>query len=112
MENRETEGRLATDNFRAGAQVLARMGLSLDTGMFFPQLPELADFAKAVPGLTIVLNHIGGLMRVGPYGNRDDEGLPVWRKGLAAVAQCPNVLLKLRRKRSFTTPYRRQHQSS
>jgi predicted TIM-barrel fold metal-dependent hydrolase len=86
VENRETEGRLASDNFRAGAKVLARMGLSLDTGTFFPQLPELAEFARAVPDLTIVLNHIGGLMRVGPYGNRDDEVLPVWRSGLAAVA--------------------------
>ena len=68
------------------------MGLSLDTGTFFPQLPELA---RAVPDLTIDLNHIGGLMRVGPYGNRDDEVLPVWRSGLAAVAQCPNVVVKL-----------------
>ncbi len=34
-------------------------------------------------------------MRVSPYGNRDDEVLPVWRSGLAAVAQCPNVVLKL-----------------
>ena len=95
VENRETEGRLASDNFRAGAKVLARMGLSLDTGMLFPQLPELAEFARAVPDLTIVLNHIGGLMRVGPYGDRDDEVLPVWRSGLAAVAQCPNVVVKL-----------------
>ncbi len=95
VENRETEGLLASDDFRAGAKVLARMGLSLDTGMFFPQLPELAEFARAVPDLTIVLNHIGGLMRVGPYGDRDDEVLPVWRSGLAAVAQCPNVVVKL-----------------
>ena len=95
VESREIERLLATDNFRAGAGILARMGLSLDTGVFFPQLPELADFARAVPNLTIVLNHIGGLMRVGPYGNRDDEVLPIWRSGLAAVAQCPNVVVKL-----------------
>ena len=71
------------------------MGLSLDTGVCFPQLPELADFAKAVPDLTIVLNHLGGLQRVGPYANRDDEVMATWRSGLAAVAQCPNVNLKL-----------------
>jgi predicted TIM-barrel fold metal-dependent hydrolase len=93
--NREREGVLASPDYRAGARVLARMGLSLDTGVCFPQLPELADFAKAVPDLTIVLNHLGGLQRVGPYANRDDEVMATWRSGLAAVAQCPNVNLKL-----------------
>src|SRR4029077_16028336 len=52
--NREAEGVLATAGYRAGARVLARMGLSLDTGVCFPQLPELVDFARAVPKLTIV----------------------------------------------------------
>ena len=75
IENREKEGVLATPEYRAGAHVLARMGLSLDTGLCFPQLPELAAFARAVPDLTIILNHLGGLTRVGPYGNRDDEVL-------------------------------------
>jgi len=95
VENREKEGVLATAEYRAGARVLARMGLSLDTGVVFPQLPELAAFAKAVPDLTIILNHLGGLNRVGPYGNRDDEVLATWRRGIAAVAACPNVNLKL-----------------
>ncbi len=62
---------------------------------YFPQLPELADLAKAIPDLTIILNHIGGLLRVGPYGNRDDEVLATWRRGIAAVAACPNVHVKL-----------------
>ncbi len=70
-------------------------GLSLDTGVCFPQLPELAAFATALPDLTIILNHLGGLTRVGPYGHRDDEVLATWRRGLAAVAACPNVSLKL-----------------
>jgi predicted TIM-barrel fold metal-dependent hydrolase len=89
------QGQLASDGFRAGAHVLARMGLSLDSWLYFPQLPELAAFAKAVPDLTIVLNHIGGLLRVGPYANRDDEVLATWRSGIAAVAECPNVNVKL-----------------
>jgi predicted TIM-barrel fold metal-dependent hydrolase len=89
------QGQLSNETFRAGARVLARMGFSLEGWMFFPQLPELADFAKAVPELTIILNHIGGLLRVGPYANRDDEVLATWRSGIAAVAQCPNVVIKL-----------------
>src|ERR1700720_3799275 len=95
VENREKEGVLATAEYRAGARVLARMGLSLDTGVCFPQLPELAAFAKAVPDLTITLNHLGGLTRIGPFGHRDDEVVPAWRSGIAAVAKCPNVNLKL-----------------
>jgi predicted TIM-barrel fold metal-dependent hydrolase len=89
------KGQLASHDFRAGARVLARMNLSLEGWMYFPQLPELADFAKAVPDLTIILNHIGGLLRVGPYANRDDEVLATWRRGIAAVADCPNVNIKL-----------------
>ncbi len=89
------QGQLASDGFRAGARVLARMGLSLEGWLYFPQLPELADFARAVPDLTIVLNHIGGLLRVGPYANRDEVVMATWRSGIAAVADCPNVNVKL-----------------
>jgi hypothetical protein len=48
-----------------------------------------------VPNLTIILNHLGGLTRVGPFANRDEEILANWRRGIAAVAECPNVNLKL-----------------
>jgi len=88
-------GQLASGNFRAGARVLARMGLSLEGWLYFPQLPELADFAKAVSDLPIILNHIGGLLRIGPYANRDDEVIATWQRGIAAVAACPNVTVKL-----------------
>ena len=63
--------------------------------VYFPQLGELADFANAVPDLTIVSNHIGGLMRIGPYAGRDDEVMPAWRDGIAKLAECPNVVMKL-----------------
>ena len=89
------QGQLANDDFRAGGRALARMGMSLEAWMYFPQLPELAEFARAVPDLPIILNHIGGLLRVGPYGNNDDEVLEAWRSGIAAVAECPNVNVKL-----------------
>ncbi len=95
LENRESEGILANSQFRSGARVLARTGLSLDTMLSFPQLPELAEFAKAVPELQIILNHIGGGNRVGIYANRDDEVATVWKQGIALVAACPNVTVKL-----------------
>lgn len=95
LGNRESKGLLADEDYQAGARVLADMGLCLENSLYFPQLAELAEFAKAVPELTIVLNHIGGLIRVGPYANRDNEVLLAWRAGIAAVAQCPNIVIKL-----------------
>jgi predicted TIM-barrel fold metal-dependent hydrolase len=95
LVNRDIEGALSRDDYRAGARVLARMGLCLENSLYHPQLPDLAAFARAMPDLTIILNHIGGLVRIGPYANRDDEVLPAWRRGIAAVAACPNVILKL-----------------
>ena len=89
------EGQLASDNFRAGARVLSRMGLSLEGWLYSLQLPELADLAKAIPDLNIIVNHIGGLLRIGPYANRNDEVLATWRSGIASVAECPNVTMKL-----------------
>ena len=95
LTNRDIKGALSTDGYRAGAKVLAGMGLVLENSLYFPQLSELADFARAVPELTIVLNHIGGLCRVGPYANRDGEVLPEWRRGVEEVASCPNIVMKL-----------------
>jgi predicted TIM-barrel fold metal-dependent hydrolase len=91
----KAEGQLASDQFRAGARVLARMGHTLEGWCYHPQLGEMAAFAKAVPDLTIILNHVGGLMRVGPYAGKDKEVMDNWRKGIAAVAACPNVVVKL-----------------
>jgi predicted TIM-barrel fold metal-dependent hydrolase len=95
LAKRDIQGLLSSDNYRAGAWVLASMGLCLENSLYHPQLPELAKFARAVPNLTIVLNHIGGLVRIGSYANRDNEVLSAWRHGITAVAQCPNVIIKL-----------------
>ena len=95
VENREVEGLLQRDDYLPGARVLQDMGLILETSVYFPQLPELAEFARKTPDLTIVLNHIGGMMRTGPYANRDDEVIPQWRNGIEAVGAAPNIIMKL-----------------
>jgi L-fuconolactonase len=88
-------GQLGEDNFRAGARILSAMGFSLEAWMYHPQLSDLVDFAHAMPDLTIILNHIGGLVREGPYANQQNEVLTNWRRDIAAVAACPNVNIKL-----------------
>ena len=95
LANRDIKGALGTDGYRAGAKVLASMGFVLENSLYYHQLSELADFARAVPELPIVLNHIGGLVRVGPYANRDEEVMPEWRKGVEEVSKCPNIIMKL-----------------
>ena len=81
--------------FRAGARSLARMGFSFDAWLFHPQLPELAALARALPELTIVLNHLGGPLGIGPYGRAREQARADWRASMRLVAVCPNVVLKV-----------------
>ena len=89
------KGQMSSDSFRAGAKVLAGMGHSLEGWMFFTQLEELAEFAKAVPDLIIILCHVGGLMGTGPYAGHIEEVKATWSKGIAAAAQQPNIYMKI-----------------
>ena len=95
LDNREVEGCLLRDDYRAGARVLADMGHVLENSLYFPQLDDLASFANAVPEVTIVLNHLGGFCRIGPYAGNDEEVMAEWRRGIASVAACPNIVMKL-----------------
>ena len=83
LDNRDAEGISANNSFRTGARVLARMGLSLDMMLSFPQLTEFAEFAPAVPESPIIINHMRGVSRSGIYANLDDEVIPAWPEGSA-----------------------------
>jgi len=95
LENREPEGIVTNSDFLEGAKVLSQKGLTWDVMLSFPQMPELADFAKMVPDLSIILNHIGALSRIGIYADREEEVKATWEAGITAVAACPNVTIKL-----------------
>ena len=88
-------GMLADANFRRGLACLERMGLTFDCIVYHPQLPEVADMARAFPDLTIILNHVGRPLGIGPYAGRREELMPEWRAGIDAVAECPNVVVKV-----------------
>ena len=83
------------DDFIAGARTLAAMGLSFEAWQYHPQLPMVADLARAVPELAIVVNHIGGPAGVGSYAGRRDEVLTDLRRDLAPLAELENVHIKL-----------------
>ncbi len=87
--------RLLDPTFRAGVAQLAALGLNFDVWLYHTQLPDLVAFARAFPDLPIILNHLGGPIGVGPYAGRRAEVIAGWRQGIAALADCPNVYVKL-----------------
>ncbi len=90
-----TAGMLSDAQFRAGFDRLQSMGLSFDALVYHTQLGELADLAGAFPDATIILNHIGRPLGIGPYAGRRDAVFADWRQGIAAVAAHENVVVKL-----------------
>lgn len=77
------------------ARRLATYGLSLDAHLVHPQLPDLAQLARACPETSIVLCHTGIPLGYGSYAGRRDEVFAQWKAGISAVAACPNVTVKL-----------------
>jgi predicted TIM-barrel fold metal-dependent hydrolase len=82
-------------DFRAGVAELVRRDLSLDTWQYFYQLPALIALAQNFPDLRIVVDHVGGIVGVGPYANKREEMLASWRASIAELARLPNVWVKL-----------------
>jgi predicted TIM-barrel fold metal-dependent hydrolase len=88
-------GPLEDPAFVEGARALARQGLSLDIWAYHTQLPLVLALARAVPEVTIVLDHVGGPIGTGPFAGRRAEVFPLWRRDMRALAGCPNVMVKL-----------------
>ena len=81
--------------FRRGFAKLAERGLTFDAWLFHPQIPELTDLARAFPEASLILDHLGGPLGIGPYAGKRDEYFPKWRSDMAGLATCPNVTVKL-----------------
>jgi predicted TIM-barrel fold metal-dependent hydrolase len=88
-------GLLLDKSFREGFANLAPLGLTFDGWMFQTQLKDLADLARAFPETTIVLNHCGGPLAVGPYAGKREEAFTEWRDRIREVASLPNTYIKL-----------------
>ena len=90
-----TPNLLSNPRLREGFAQLRRYNLSFDSFLYFHQLPGLVDLARAFPDTTIILNHIGGPLGVGPYTGKREEVFREWKRGIETLATCPNVVLKL-----------------
>ena len=89
------KGLLQDPTFRKGFACLAPLNLSYDGWLFFTQLGEFADLARAFPNTKICLDHCGGIIGIGSYANRRDEIFKIWKASIQEVAKCPNVVVKL-----------------
>jgi predicted TIM-barrel fold metal-dependent hydrolase len=81
--------------FREGFAELEPLGLTFDAYHYHHQTPQFAELARAFPETTLVLEHFGTPLGVGSYAGRRDEIFEEWKRGIAQVARCPNVFMKL-----------------
>ncbi len=89
-------GRLMSDSaFRDGFACLSEYGLSFDAWLYHPQIAELTNLARAFPDTTIILDHFGGPLGIGPYEGKRNEVFSAWREDIRGLAECPNVVAKL-----------------
>jgi L-fuconolactonase len=88
-------GLLLDTKFREGFGCLQKYGLSFDAWLYHTQIMELADLARAFPGIPIILDHVGGVIGIGPYAGKREEIFQEWKRCIAELATCPNVVVKL-----------------
>ncbi|MDH3641532.1 MAG: amidohydrolase family protein [Gammaproteobacteria bacterium] len=88
-------GLLLDGTFREGFKELGKRGLSFDAWLYHPQISELTDLAAAFPDTTIIFNHFGGPLGIGPYADKREEIFAAWQRDVAELARCENVCAKL-----------------
>ena len=81
--------RMADPAWRRGLAALADARLPFDLMLYPHQMDEAADLAQDFPAMTFVLNHCGS------PADRSEVGMALWRDGLARLAACPNVAIKI-----------------
>jgi predicted TIM-barrel fold metal-dependent hydrolase len=88
-------GPLENPAFHDGARRLAGHGLPLDVWCYHTQLPHVVALSRAVPELTVVVDHVGGPLGIGPFAGRQAEVFPEWKQRMLDLAELPNVVVKL-----------------
>ena len=81
--------------FREGLKCLTALGLSLDALLFYSQLDDLVDLARAQPDAAIALCHCGTPLGIDPSEAGRQQVYATWKAGMTRLAQCENVNVKL-----------------
>lgn len=89
------QGLYAQPDYREGVAQLGALGLTYEAWQYHPQLKEVIALARAVPQTTMILNHCGGPLGIGPYAGKTDAVFAAWKADMVELARCPNVVVKL-----------------
>ena len=82
-------------SFRKGAEELIKLNLTFDAWHYHHQINDLSIFSKNYPELTIIHDHFGGPLGVGPYQGKRDEIFKKWKDDISLLAESKNVYAKL-----------------
>ena len=93
--SKPSEGLLLQQNFRSGFKHLAPRSLVFDAWVLHTQISDVIALARDFPETTIVLDHCGAPIGIGPYRGKTKEVLEVWKRDTAELARCDNVVVKL-----------------
>jgi|TARA_B110000285_G_scaffold208050_1_gene247933 L-fuconolactonase len=88
-------GLMLHPNFIDGAKCIQNADLSLDFWIYHTQLYEMEQIARALPDLTIILNHVGGPIHLGEYEGKQALTHREWRSAMMRLAKIPNINVKL-----------------
>jgi predicted TIM-barrel fold metal-dependent hydrolase len=86
---------LEDETFRIGVRRLGSLGLSFEVWLLEPQLPELIAFARALPEVQIILDHVGTPIGTARYAGQREQRFTLWRDRIRELARCANVVIKL-----------------
>lgn len=95
IPGRAVPDKASDPDFQRGVAHLGERGLTYDTWQYHVQAGEFLELARAVPGTTIVLDHLCTPLGVGPFEGRLDETFATWKDDITAIAACENVVAKL-----------------
>ncbi len=95
IPGRAPAGLYADPAFRVGVGRLGERGLSYDTWHYHYQNQDFLDLARRVPTTTMVLDHFGTPLGVGPYESQREEIFEQWKTDIAEIARCENVVAKI-----------------
>ncbi len=89
------EGLYRDATFRQGFAHLGKKGLTFDSWLLEPQLPDVIDLARAFPDQPICLDHCGTPLNIASYKGKLHERFDGWRDNIHELAKCENVVVKL-----------------
>ena len=82
-------------SFMKGAEELINLKLTFDAWHYHHQINDLSIFAKKYPELTIIHDHFGGPLGVGPYEGKKEEIFKKWKDDISLLSESKNVYAKL-----------------